>query len=100
MGIVLKSSLKRPYLCSNFYKKNFYYFPFTNDDNLGQQNDRQDYMYKPNINNWIQIFEYIECAEGIDEFLNILIVQYNNIMNKNSFSSNISTSKRQCSKNH
>ena len=105
MGIVLKSSLKRPYLCSNFYKKNFYYFPFTNDDNLGQQNDRQDYMYKPNINNWIQIFEYIECAEGIDEFLNILIVQYNNIMNKNSFSSNISTSKGNvlkiinCSKN-
>ena len=73
-GSLTNSTVERPYLCSDVFKRTFRRFPCVEADSReSTTSDNPSYTYDNNLAQWIKIFQFVESAEGADEFLHILV---------------------------
>eukprot|EP00944_MAST-04C_sp_MAST-4C-sp1_P001147 g1147.t1 len=70
-GSLTDSTVQRPYLCSEVFKRIFRHFPCVEADS--SSTSAPSYIYDYNLKQWIKIFQFVESAEGVDEFLHILV---------------------------
>ena len=73
-GSLMDSTVQRPYLCSEVFKRTFRHFPCVSADSGSTSTPgKPSYIYDYNLKQWIKIFQFVESAEGVDEFLHILM---------------------------